>query len=120
MRSGAESPDDRLLNLERHGEQVGRGAAPPPRVTRPIWWETSCAYATGNAAQNPGPAATTSTTRWGWGRDTQPFGSRDKDKTENEMCTHVRAHTAGLKPGCSGADGADGAAEKTTPEGKSQ
>lgn len=93
VRSGAESPDDRLLNLERRGEHVGRGAAPPPRVTRPIWWETSCAYATGNAAQNPGPAATTATTRWGWGRDTQPFGSRDKDKTKNEMCTHVRAHT---------------------------
>lgn len=74
--------------------RTGRpGRRPPPRVTRPIWWETSCAYATGNAAQNPGPAATTSTTRWGWGRDTQPFGSRDKDKTENEMRTHVRAHT---------------------------
>lgn len=30
VRSGAESPDDRLLNLERHGEQVGRGATPHP------------------------------------------------------------------------------------------
>lgn len=94
VRSGAESPDDRLLNLERHGEQVGRGATPHP---------ASPARSGGRPAV-PTPRATPPRTLGrqprplplsgggGGGGTHSPLGVETKTKPRTR-CAHTCAHT---------------------------
>lgn len=92
MRSGAESPDDRLLNLERHGEQVGRGAAPHP----------ASPARSGERPAVPTPRATPPRTLGrqprplplggGGGGTHSPLGVETKTKPRTR-CAHTCTHT---------------------------